>query len=1011
MNRILTEQDGVLSVADISVTGSVSTGVLNAGVVSSSDIRAPEGASELYLSKQVGGERGAGFILNLDDGTITYSDGHGGSGSIAMSDDLDAAIGRISDVESAVATERDRIDALIDSSGLVKDEKIPNTIARQSALSEVSSSVVDINSTLEQVIDDRNRVIESAIPSTILRRDDILDSSDKILTSVLPSSVTALPDRVTAVEGRFDSDGVLKTANLPSSAMRKSEFVDDESGDIKESKIPDTIARKEYVDDTFVTAAQVADSYLKKTDAVSTYMAIADYTEELASGGVTTRVILDAKIPDTIARKSYLDETYMRRDEMEQTISNLTEQFFNAIDGLNENVTSLSDQVTELTAGLSQKANSEDVYTKDEVYAKSETYTKDETSGMLSEAVSGLTEGLFSKGIRGYTYTNSGAVTNSLSFTTFPSGWSVGDLVSVIANGTAYLSVARIASIAGSFSSWVPAPSRYDNDDPENPISGSIDITWVPYSDVDTPYGWIPKVNGTGIGDPMSQDPNAVSLSYGDGSWLTASREYQNSTTITFDQNLPFETVTSDVQYTHAAFVSSKPSTGDTVVIVLSNEDSMIAEEDRFDEWLSGKAVNAGQGSGTVDYGVAIGVDARAVANSIQLGTGINATANTLQVFGNTLLDANGKVPNDRLYSSEGLDPDDYYDRNAIDTKLSAKADVNNVFTKDEVYPKNETYDSTTIDNRFQELESSMGSSAFGSWKNGSSIAAGNASTTGTSSYSVALGDSASGGSTVTGSTVTNTVAVGHGAKAGNNGAIAVGANSQSGGEDSVAIGRGAVAGYANSIEIGNGSSTAANTFCLWSIPVFRLEGGAVKPSDGILGDSLSLSTAMELFAMKESYLGRNRHTVNSDDSGFTGSVTLSPNTITCVDIVLPQTANGKITVNLVLNNTAPTSGNTGDDFADDTLLMVRCLNHDASTVGITGAYDIELKTMCGNSATVPGSVVLLSSDSKVLKNVAYGVWTLFSFLDATKYTGNANSDTDKAFVVVSKRELSVVEQ
>ena len=49
-------------------------------------------------------------------------------------------------------------------------------------------------------------------------------------------------------------------------------------------------------------------------------------------------------------------------------------------------------------------------------------------------------------------------------------------------------------------------------------------------------------------------------------------------------------------------------------------------------------------------FSVAIGYNARATAQgSIQIGQGTNSTANTMQVLSHQLLDANGKIPNERL--------------------------------------------------------------------------------------------------------------------------------------------------------------------------------------------------------------------------------------------------------------------------------------------------------------------------------------------------------------------------
>ena len=76
----------------------------------------------------------------------------------------------------------------------------------------------------------------------------------------------------------------------------------------------------------------------------------------------------------------------------------------------------------------------------------------------------------------------------------------------------------------------------------------------------------------------------------------------------------------------------------------------------------SGSSATVGEGS------VSVGYKANATAkNSIQLGSGNNAEESTFQVFGHQLLNAEGKIPNDRLnISTDGLASEDY-----VNTQIS----------------------------------------------------------------------------------------------------------------------------------------------------------------------------------------------------------------------------------------------------------------------------------------------------------------------------------------------------
>jgi hypothetical protein len=96
-------------------------------------------------------------------------------------------------------------------------------------------------------------------------------------------------------------------------------------------------------------------------------------------------------------------------------------------------------------------------------------------------------------GLKGYRYTNTGNVTNSLTFATAPTGWSVGDVVSIV-NNEKYENCATIASISGTtvtFTANLPFTS-IENDDgwdaklayvSEKPDVGDVEIGYGAYAE------------------------------------------------------------------------------------------------------------------------------------------------------------------------------------------------------------------------------------------------------------------------------------------------------------------------------------------------------------------------------------------------------------------------------------------------------------------------------------------------------------------------------------------------
>jgi len=96
-------------------------------------------------------------------------------------------------------------------------------------------------------------------------------------------------------------------------------------------------------------------------------------------------------------------------------------------------------------------------------------------------------------GLKGYRYTNTGNVTNSLTFATAPTGWAVGDVVSIV-NSEKYENCATIASISGTtvtFTENLPFMSIEDDDGwdaklvyvSEKPTVGDIEIGYGAYAE------------------------------------------------------------------------------------------------------------------------------------------------------------------------------------------------------------------------------------------------------------------------------------------------------------------------------------------------------------------------------------------------------------------------------------------------------------------------------------------------------------------------------------------------
>ena len=117
-------------------------------------------------------------------------------------------------------------------------------------------------------------------------------------------------------------------------------------------------------------------------------------------------------------------------------------------------------------------------------------------SGSESQVISqgALTTGVANvAGLKGYRYTNTGTVTNSLTFATAPTGWAAGDVVSIV-NDSKYPDCATIASISGTtvtFSETLPFDTIVEDDGwdaklayvIEKPDVGDVEIGYGAYAE------------------------------------------------------------------------------------------------------------------------------------------------------------------------------------------------------------------------------------------------------------------------------------------------------------------------------------------------------------------------------------------------------------------------------------------------------------------------------------------------------------------------------------------------
>ena len=125
MTRVVVENDGVLSVQNATFEGSVSSPLVKAGIVESQDVRAPDSATKLYVSSQTGGVRGAGFVFDFETGTISFS----GGSSFASAEDVSTISSGITELTGRVDALGTKVDAIISEDGKIIPGSIPASVA------------------------------------------------------------------------------------------------------------------------------------------------------------------------------------------------------------------------------------------------------------------------------------------------------------------------------------------------------------------------------------------------------------------------------------------------------------------------------------------------------------------------------------------------------------------------------------------------------------------------------------------------------------------------------------------------------------------------------------------------------------------------------------------------------------------------------------------------------------------------------------------------------------------
>lgn len=179
--------------------------------------------------------------------------------------------------------------------------------------------------------------------------------------------------------------------------------------------------------------------------------------------------------------------------------------------------------VSGLSGELASKANEDAILweksiSEDSVIQKLPTYSFPYagSAGNLAYSVASIVEGGGNEaGLKAYRYTNTGTVTNSLTFTTYPSGWEVGDVVSVVNSGK-YANAGTIASISGNtvtFTSNLPFSTIVDDSGFDAKCAY---VTARPdYGDVDIGYGAHAEGVGTESLNVAAHSEGVLTKAYG----------------------------------------------------------------------------------------------------------------------------------------------------------------------------------------------------------------------------------------------------------------------------------------------------------------------------------------------------------------------------------------------------------------------------------------------------------------------------------------------------------------
>lgn len=261
------------------------------------------------------------------------------------------------------------------------------------------------------------------------------------------------------------------------------------------------------------STCQPKGNYLS-SNALDGYMTYADTKSSLSSDGYTTQVQLDAKSAISVDnQRADVNILHISQEEYNQLVASdaalsntvyvLSSDYVEAYGQQIKNIasgTDLSDAVNvEQLSNAVSSLDAENVWeacdavdsAKRKITAATPVIAGSEniviSQGVLATGVACIA------GLKGYRYTNTGAVTSSLTFDTAPIGWAAGDVVSIV-NDIKYLDCATILSISGTtvtFTENLPFVSIEDDDGwdakliyvSEKPDVGDVEIGYGAYAE------------------------------------------------------------------------------------------------------------------------------------------------------------------------------------------------------------------------------------------------------------------------------------------------------------------------------------------------------------------------------------------------------------------------------------------------------------------------------------------------------------------------------------------------